>query len=597
MNEKDICEMNETFLTSYNFSKYKFAKEIIIKDSPDLFFINNTFKDLDICYLARKKSDDSIILLIGDDKLNEIKNSNDYYNIVDYKKAKSFITHFDVNQFVKATKNKNLLNLIDKCTHEKIQLPLSFFGKVLNTPTNVSNDQDNNKLIDFNNYYDFRFFANEIQPLITSNLDYDSLYDFAYLIGCFSPSEVQDSNTLSKVFLAQKATSLLSKFIKNKDITSELLDTINFSWKDYKTIPNKDFLNYISIKDNDVYSNFKNLIELSFKSNTNSSFYNNISFFESTIKNFDKIKSMRKAINENGMPYNRPWKDCIIDDFMKMNYKNIDEKNRDIAINFFEKGINQYNFNKVMTLLNKSRKNNMPHNILSKPLKEDSIIEQIKKLKLQNAEALKNGQTILEDSFNNKIKDLYKKQFTYELLDKYDPINAIIGVYCSCCAIISNAFYGHSIAQATITKNDVQNIVIRDKDNEIIAKGTMYVNFDKSYALINEFDINDKYKKDRFSDGLNKTENLSIQEMERQKIFETFIRAITDFVKEYDVEHPDNPLKQVNVGMGYNKLLYQCEQLEKSENLIYPKFYEFRDTEKEQRIIYKRPTNTNEKEK
>jgi hypothetical protein len=318
---------------------------------------------------------------------------------------------------------------------------------------------------------------------------------------------------------------------------------------------------------------------------------NDTSLFEETVGNFATIKSMRKSINDKGMPYNKPWKKCIMECFAPFKYLNVTDENKDMAFMFFEKGISQETFDRVNALLHQSKENNMPHNILNIPLKEENLLSQIRKLKEENKQALSDGRKILSQKFNDLIADTYAKQFTYELLDKYDPINAIIGAYCSCCATMDSDYYGESIAKATITQKDVQNIVVRDENNEIVAKGAMYVNSEKGYALINDFELNEKYKKHEFSIGLYNIDKLSNEEQERENIFGAFMRAVTDFVKEYDIEHPENPLKQVNVGMGYNRLKAQCNRLDLSHKLHAPENYEFKDTEMEQRILYKRPDN------
>ena len=67
------------------------------------------------------------------------------------------------------------------------------------------------------------------------------------------------------------------------------------------------------------------------------------------------------------------------------------------------------------------------------------------------------------------------------------------------------------------------------------------------------------------------------------------MRGIHDFVQKYDLQHPDNPIQQVNVGMGHNRLKPQCERFKSEDNLLHvPKSYGFADAKDEQRILYKR---------
>ena len=78
-------------------------------------------------------------------------------------------------------------------------------------------------------------------------------------------------------------------------------------------------------------------------------------------------------------------------------------------------------------------------------------------------------------------------------------------------------------------------------------------------------------------------------EQERQLIFSAFQRGVQAFIEEYDKQNPKAPLKQVNIGMGYNRLKKQVWNLKKSEsNLYVPKEYGFQDAKDEQYILYKK---------
>ena len=50
------------------------------------------------------------------------------------------------------------------------------------------------------------------------------------------------------------------------------------------------------------------------------------------------------------------------------------------------------------------------------------------------------------------------------------------------------------IAKATIESPDIQNIVVRNAKGDIIAKGALYMNRKFGYGVINDFEINSRYK-------------------------------------------------------------------------------------------------------
>ena len=102
----------------------------------------------------------------------------------------------------------------------------------------------------------------------------------------------------------------------------------------------------------------------------------------------------------------------------------------------------------------------------------------------------------------------------------------------------------------------------------------MYVNKKYGYGVINDFELNRKYKHhERSSEikyepddntGRYNVPEDSKEEEERELIFKAFQRGIQAFIEEYDSQNPDNPIKQVNVGKGYNRLKRQVDRFERA---------------------------------
>ena len=167
-----------------------------------------------------------------------------------------------------------------------------------------------------------------------------------------------------------------------------------------------------------------------------------------------------------------------------------------------------------------------------------------------------------------------------------------MGVFCSCCGTITSKYYGKDIATSSIISPDVQNLVVRNSKGDIISKGTMYVNKAKGYAVINDFELNVKYRnhESENSPGRYSVEKTSPEEQERELIFKAFQRGLKAFIEEYDRQNPKNPLTQINIGMGYNRLKRQVERFKKAtSNLTVPSEYSFQDAmTNEQHILYQR---------
>ncbi len=353
-------------------------------------------------------------------------------------------------------------------------------------------------------------------------------------------------------------------------------------------VPNQEFLKFISIQGDK--KNFQNLeLILNLEGNLNNISYDDFEVDESypgiftkVMSNFNKAKSYRDTLDENGKPIKVSWERALKKFYLNNKYLGVTDENADISRVFSRKGLSQEIFDMANELRQKAKEENIPEHILNKPIREESILESIEKIKSQTEKELVNTKEIIEE--------LYDKQFTYEWLSKYDPHNSIMGLFCSCCATITSNYYGGEIAKSSVIAPDVQNLVVKDIKGDIISKGTMYINKEEGYAVINDFEINQKYRNREKSPGKYDVEETSSEEQEREMIFKAFQRGLSAFVKEYDRQNPENPLKQINIGMGYNRLKRQVERFKKeTSNLSVPREYSFLDAvANEQYILYKR---------
>lgn len=498
--------------------------------------------------------------------------------IVDLNDLRNTVVNFDIGLLATESSFNKYINAINML--RKLKITLS--SNMLKQLDNIGMLEQVGKELNFKHFKNESKFIYDKLYSLSSN-DELNYFKFAGLLGCFSNKKLVDQyGQLTNTELAQKASTFFSNIVKNNLIhLSKLNQIFNDLPLDFDSNPSQEFLRFITVRDeNKNYPNLDMLLNLEDL---------HPGIFSKVMINFDELKGRKVGLNENGKPQNLSWKEVFINYYKSNAYKNINSENREIAKVFLDKGLEQEVFDKASILYNDAKQMGVRSHILDKPLKEKTIFEEIENIKGFIADVLDDGREILDD--------LYSKKFTYEMLDKHDPHNAIIGLCCSCCATIMDPNYGRHIANATIKANDVQNIVIRDAKGEIIAKGTMYVNSDKGYAVINDFEINSKYRKDEtYRSGIY-VENEAKPGKERELIFKAFMRGVNDFVKAYDIEHPNKPLKQVNVGMGYNRLKLQCERYDiATKNLEIPLSYNFQDAYSEQRVLYKRSARNNQQD-
>ena len=494
-------------------------------------------------------------------------------SLVELGKLTKAFKDFDYGLVLGNSNLESLSKLTDSLNKNKISLPYVFVKQLI----------DNGMLGSFQDSCDVRFLKSEDGVDLCKNEKYASLtmeekfdyYKFMLALGCFSKDKVLDKNGKeTQVLLAQKATSAFSQILKSGMLKvgdfHGLFDSLPLETK-----PNQDFLKFISqVGDKKKFSNLELLLNLN-KSHPG--------MFVKVMTNFDRAKSFRTTLNEQGKPTTLSWEDALKKFYASEKYVGVTSETQDIAEVFGGKGLQQSVFEKGVALRQKAKAKGVGEHILGKPLREMTILESIEQIKSETEIILTDSKTLLDE--------LYAKQFTFEMLSKRDPRNAIMGLYASCCGTITSSYYGRHIAEASVTSKDVQNLVVRDSKGEIIAKGTMYVNSQQGYAVFNDFELNQKYREYENDSGRYavSTDAQKHKEHERDLIFDAIMRGTKAFVKEWDAQHPDNPIQQVNVGMGYNRLKAQCERFKKAtRNLSVPSEYSFEDAKSEQHVLYDR---------
>ena len=155
--------------------------------------------------------------------------------------------------------------------------------------------------------------------------------------------------------------------------------------------------------------------------------------------------------------------------------------------------------------------------------------------------------------------------------------------------MISSGVYGSYIAKYSAVAKDLQNVIIKDRNGVEIGKATMYINPEENYAVINEFDINHRYRRheDEMVSGLYNVPEDHKHELVRNEIYETFRKAVMCFVEEYNLQNPVEPIIYVTVGVGANKLKRQCSKLPRVAPLHVPAEYFFMDASNDQNLFYK----------
>ena len=172
----------------------------------------------------------------------------------------------------------------------------------------------------------------------------------------------------------------------------------------------------------------------------------------------------------------------------------------------------------------------------------DILIKKLRQDRITSLDEYRARTNELRDAILQDCAEILSEQtedvsnvFTYEMLEKSHPANFAMGCYTSCCALLYGA--GAGAMRAMIIHPDIQPLVIRDFDNNIVAFGIIYVNREEGYAVVNDFEVNKRYEG---------------KEKQRKAIYEKAMQGVRAFVEEYNAENPNKPIHKVTSGISPN---------------------------------------------
>ncbi len=234
-------------------------------------------------------------------------------------------------------------------------------------------------------------------------------------------------------------------------------------------------------------------------------------FIAKLINNFENIAQFSQS-NSGAHQQTTPSLNYLKAQVKGHMYGNVSNNTQQLASFLQKYNYNDYEFNLACDILEEQAKLNPCHHLLGKKLSRTIDIEEIE-------------------------KDNIYSTLSYEWLDKYSYENLVIGKHCNCCAHIGNAF-GYGIIRASMVDEHVQNIVIRNKNNEIIAKACVSLDNNLGHMLLNTIIVSRK-----------------VPTTMKKHVHNTLMSGINDFVEKYNQENVNNKIIKVNVGAKNNGLI------------------------------------------
>lgn len=336
--------------------------------------------------------------------------------------------------------------------------------------------------------------------------------------------ETRKGVKIQTLYMAQKVSEFLTEAIKNNLISPD--NFANYFEKMEMGGFKQDFTRLFLDK-----LNLQKICEYSYNVNSDliSVCYNNFSAVQ------DRNKSNKGSQTQLKITY-----DMLVEYFETEPFKNETEETKPLGnvLRRFHKS--QKAFDTAIRVINDNNSLSIRESIISKNLLEEELYTSIDK----HINSIENN---TKECVNSLIK--LSNDFKYEWLKKNDYYNLVLGKLCDCCAHLEGE--GIGIAIASFLHQNVQNLVIKGNNNQIVAKATIYVNPEKGYAVFNTVSINKKM-------------NAHLDE-----IYKKFKLGTDAFVKQYNLENPLNPIKIVTVGMNLNKLEDQIKKHHKKSKIIY----------------------------
>ena len=504
-------------------------------------------------------------------------NINNMFINDDFKKEYSDL--FNNIDILKSIKNKNLQSIKDKILNLKniYNEPL-FNGLIINKcnkkETIMIADNMNKTLFKFlkkYNFFDNK--PNDNQNIILNNIKNVIMYTklleekkvsnpFFYEISfaildlnivstlienynnnlkrCLLESKVldypPDSNNLNDII---KLLTVLGAFNKEEIVkqtattfvTEKVILECNIIKDDFHTYFN-EYMNPTFHKEYSIFfmKNYKRLLELEkTASGINSRIYND---FEDIANHNTSDKGSQRKLKITV--------DKCLNYFLINKFNGYKEEYKSLAEFLAKYYSNKETLNIAIQILNNAK--NAPRNIFSK-------------------HKVVNGKIIYDNDPSNDLIHYCNNGYTYHWLPKQDINNLVLGKYCNCCAHILGV--GAGIMRASMENNDVQNLVIENKDGLIIAKMTLYIDRSTGLGVFNATEI-----------------SLNVDSSNYIKIYKAFMEGTKEFVKVYN-ENNNIPIKSISIGDKKNKF----KNLLKEDNLGNEVFYKTLDYSKYQYYI------------
>lgn len=335
--------------------------------------------------------------------------------------------------------------------------------------------------------------------------EFTQVIKFLYNLGAFSPKQ-------SVCVTSKSGTKMVDVFPAQK--VCEYFINLNYNFKDLldddalKTLlPNGYKPEYT-----DFVLSGNNLQDLITTHKTKKD-----NFFAKCYNEFEEVQKTNTS-NKGSQRQLKPTVKKFADYFTTCKFEGVNQETLNIALAISPYFSKQETFESAKSVMQEFKETSAPKSLIN--------LDKYKNIDQLASQVVSTATQIL-----GKVKETID-DFSYEWLYKDDERNLILGKFCDCCSHLEGQGYG--IMRAGVVHSDVQNMVIKNKDGEIVAKATLYVNPKGHYGVFNTVSVKEKFK------------------TSANQIHQKFIEGANFFANAYNAENPNAQIQILTVGMNLN---------------------------------------------
>ncbi|MBQ8749484.1 MAG: leucine-rich repeat domain-containing protein [Clostridia bacterium] len=344
---------------------------------------------------------------------------------------------------------------------------------------------------------------------MSNDINKSSLFDIAHALGVFSPDGKESK--IAKDYIIE---NIINKY--DEETIHQLFSGINSYGTPYNSEYAKFFMLYFS----------ENPHFMQYKDEETGETIDYIAMSCNAFNRVQKLYPNKKVVTRNDNERLTP--ELVRKALVYKQYKNVDERAEDFASVIGKYGYSEPDYKILESWYLQGIAINSDD--ITFKIQKDAVLEEIE-----------NEPEMVEDS-NEPVEVANDNRVTYELLDKSNPLGAVLGVVTNCCQVLQGA--GQACVEYGMTKPNSSFLVFR---NQGVIIGQAWVWYDEKSGQVTLDNIEVPVK---HMEEINKNKDLQKE----------FINCLLRVKQGFEQAMGKDKVKQVTIGQGYNDIRFLLDE-------------------------------------